>query len=172
MAVTLPSDLIADVMRNADPSRLNEAKARLSDIGSKRFSEEFQNVLTDVGEKQAYPVSAASLSEPRISTSLPPVLPGRMNKASDMEAHVAFERMVLRNLLESLLPDAGSGTFGTGPSAGIWRSLAADQLAGLYAGSGGIGIAATLSDATDKSSTNDEPEWPYFSRDRIEAFTG
>jgi hypothetical protein len=91
--------------------------------------------------------------------------------ASAQGAYVDFERMVLRNLLESLLPTSESGAYGAGPSAGIWRSLAADQLAGLYAGSGGIGIAETLSAGKDRDGSS-QGGWPYFATDKIEAFSG
>ena len=76
---------------------------------------------------------------------------------------------MLRNLFESLLPKEESGAFGSGPSAGVWRSMAADQLAGLYAGTGGIGIAAELS---SEVGGRDGSQWPYFSTRKIEAFTG
>ena len=160
MAVSLPSDLIVDVMRNADPARLSGATAKLRALGGEEGqSATFAETLGELGTSQAQASVPARFAG---SGSEPPVT---------ADAHVEFERMVLRNLFESLLPDTGSGAFGTGPSAGVWRSLAADQLAGVYAEAGGIGIASTL-----RASSDGEPaphaEWPYFTADRIVAFAG
>jgi hypothetical protein len=158
MAVSLSSDLIVDVMRSADPARLNVATAKLQELhmpgGS---STAFASMLDSVG------ATAAPLEFPSA-----PVAHSRATSVAP-QPYVEFEQMVLRNLFESLLPKAESGAFGTGPSAGIWRSLAADQLAGLYANSGGIGIASTLAGAGDGGSS---AQWPYFESGKIEAFTG
>jgi hypothetical protein len=80
--------------------------------------------------------------------------------------------MVLRNMFEAMLPAETSGAFGIGPSAGIWRSLAADQLAALHASAGGIGIAADLAADGRSEGSVMEREWPYFSTDKIEAYAG
>ena len=78
--------------------------------------------------------------------------------------------MVLRNLFEALLPREETEAFGSGPSAGVWRSMAADQLAGLYAENGGFGIARTLTSPDGKTSMRSERQWPYFSLDAIGNF--
>jgi hypothetical protein len=101
-----------------------------------------------------------------------PALSGLAAHRVAPDPYVDFERMVLRNLLESLLPDAGSGAFGTGPSAGVWRTMAADQLAGLYASNGGIGIAETLAGSDDELVDGGDAQWPYFRTDVIKAFAG
>ena len=157
MAVSIPSDLIADVMRNADPSRMRAATAAL------------QNLRVPDGEQRHF---TAVLD--KAGSTLPSAEAGntarRAIDARAPEPFIEFERMVLRNLFESLLPGPESGAFGSGPSAGVWRSLAADQLAGVYASSGGIGIASSL--ATGESGSGEQAQWPYFSTTKIEAFTG
>lgn len=80
-----------------------------------------------------------------------------------------FERMVLRNLFESLLPDEQSGAFGGGPSAGVWRSMAADQFAGVYASTGGVGIARMLSRDSEPDVLRRDTQWPYFAMDSIDS---
>ena len=46
MAVKLSSDLIADVMRNADPARFNAAAARLQDLRAPEgASADFANLI-------------------------------------------------------------------------------------------------------------------------------
>jgi hypothetical protein len=154
MGVSLPSDLIVDVMRGADPAKLQQATARLQSLESpSQESRAFANVLDRVDVPQTAPASAPS----RESASGP---------------YVEFEQMVLRNMFEAMLPAETSGAFGSGPSAGIWRSLAADQLAALHASAGGIGIAAELAAHGGIEGSVMEREWPYFSTDEIKAYTG
>jgi hypothetical protein len=159
MGVSLPSDLVLDVMRNADPVRLHNATARLQSLeGSDGSNRVFSDALR------------STTPDPRDGASAIPQTTAGGGAGSN--AYAEFERMVLRNLFESLLPEARSGIFGSGPSAGIWRSLAADQLASIYADSGGIGVASTLAIEEGGNRDGRQPQWPYFTSDEIEAFTG
>jgi peptidoglycan hydrolase FlgJ len=173
MAVSLPSDLIMDVMRNADPSRVNTVTAKLQDLsGDGRIGEDFANLLDGIDGKHIQ--KALPMVSPDSGHGIPalPAFSGVAGHRVAPDPYVDFERMVLRNLLESLLPDAGSGAFGKGPSAGVWRTMAADQLAGLYASSGGIGIAETLAGSDAGLVDGGDAQWPYFRTDGIKAFTG
>ena len=49
MAVNLPSDLIADVMRNAEPARRNAAAVRLQSLGAGRT--EFAEMVDGVAQQ-------------------------------------------------------------------------------------------------------------------------
>ena len=154
MAVTIPSDLIADVMRLADPVRLHAASQRLG------------------RSTQAAPVSEVGFSDTldRLNWSARTEAP---DKAA--AANRSFERMMLRNVFESILPKADSGIYGGGMSSGIWRSMAADHLASVYAQSGGIGIAGSM--AEHQTSMSRQPvalheQWPYFSTPQIRGFAG
>ena len=154
MGVSLPSDLIVDVMRSADPAKLQRATAKLQSLEeSSPLPRAFANVLDTVDNPQPTPASA----------------PSRGTAAGPF---VEFEQMVLRNMFEAMLPAETSGAFGSGPSAGIWRSLAADQLAALHASAGGIGIAESLTADEGARGAVTEREWPYFSTDKIKAYTG
>ena len=156
MAVTLSSDLVVDVMRSADPARRNVAVARLQSQGG-TDEPQFASALDKV---QGKPVNTSQL------TGM-----GATHRATDKgSTYQGFERMVLRNLFETLLPDQESGAFGGGPSAGVWRSMAADQLAGVYSASGGIGIADMLASAKQNAGTQHEAQWPYFKLDKIKSF--
>lgn len=155
MAVSLSTDLVADVMRNADPAKLRTATAQLETLKS---VETGQNGFAEVmgGMDTAPPFRTAAVTQQQSLSQAP-------------NPFVDFERMVLRNMFETLLPKAESGAFGSGPSAGVWRSLAADQLAGLYADAGGVGIASSLA---KQDGRNGEAQWPYFNTGQIKAFTG
>jgi len=158
MAVKLPSDLIVDVMRNADPVQRNSAVARLRSSGGE--DTRFAAAVDQVGFASAH--AATDQPEDRaLKTSGPATSEGRKH-ASKVSALQGFEHMVLRNLFEVLLPDEKSGTFGEGPSAGVWRSMAADQLSGVYADSGGIGIAQMFNAGAKDAGPQRDAEWPYF----------
>ncbi len=168
MSVTLPSDLIADVMRNADPVRRSAAVGRLTSAAADS-GQAFDKTID--GVQAASASSAGSVADaaqgPTLTSS-----PGAGRPASKSGTYQGFERMVLRNLFETLLPSGESGSFGGGPSAGIWRSMAADQLAGVYAKDGGIGIAKMLEGAAQGSTPRRATEWPYFSMGAIGAVAG
>lgn len=165
MAVKLPSDLIVDVMRQADPARQRAAAAKLESLAGPA-DQAFAGLLDAAGEASPGPVPAS----PR-AASLAMAGPSQQTNGS-AEAYLGFERMVLRNMFETLLPKEDSGAFGDGPSSGIWRSMAADQLAGVYAKSGGIGIAGTLAAAQQKDAPVQQAQWPYFTLGKISSFTG
>lgn len=163
MAVQLPSDVVADVMRNADPARRAAAANRLQSVaessGTKFAAEatKFQNrILSDV-----HPVSADALDQHGS-------IPSHVEKGVFHD----FERFVLRSLFETLLPKEESGSFGSGPSAGVWRSMAAEQLAGVYAEAGGLGIEGMLAASSGKTEMRRDGQWPYFALDSIESFRG
>ena len=165
MAVSLPSDLIVDVMRNADPARYSTAVAKLDSAGQ----------VAGVKFATAFEDLQAPKSNPReplveLSPAVPPHAPSSLSQQSsgNQSAYQGFERLVLRNLFEALLPGEETGSFGGGPSAGIWRSMAADQLAGVYSEGGGIGIADLVSG--EESVLRRETQWPYFSKGAISTF--
>lgn len=157
MAVELPSDLVMDVMRRADPARINAATSRLRAVSGAEgnaFSRMFDSAIV-----QTVGAHDHDLNER-----------GCMTDCRKQQAHKDFERMVLRNLFETLLPREETKAFGSGPSAGVWRSMAADQLAGLFAENGGVGIARILASPDDKTAMRSEQQWPYFSLDAITNF--
>jgi len=157
MAVSIPSDLVLDVMRNADPVRKAAAEAKLKSA-SDRHESQFAGIVERLDR----------LPEKGLPEGISPV---SGNDKRD-PTFGSFERMVLRNLFETLLPDEESGSFGTGPAAGVWRSMAADQLAGAYSEAGGIGIAEVLSRQSNSAGLRRESQWPYFGMQKIWSFLG
>jgi peptidoglycan hydrolase FlgJ len=67
------------------------------------------------------------------------------------EAASAFEAVLLRQAMETMLPKAGPSLFGGGFANETWRSMFAEKLAESLARRGGVGIAqavaTTLADA-------------------------
>jgi hypothetical protein len=165
MAVKLSSDLIVDVMRNADPARQRAAVAKLESLSGSQH-QVFAGILDASTGAGPGPVE-----DTLQAGSLAPVSPSQQTGNAAV-AYQGFERMVLRNMFETLLPNEESGAFGEGPSSGVWRSLAADQLAGVYAKTGGIGIANTLASAQQNDAPVQQSQWPYFSLGKINTFSG
>lgn len=163
MAVTLSSDLVMDVIRNADPARRNVAFAKLQAAGGSPT----QDVAFE-GMVDALQTRESIASRPPLTLTFS----GARSPSKQAETPFkGFERMVLRNLFETLLPESESGAFGTGPSAGVWRSMAADQMAGVYADAGGIGIARMLEEKNGEK-PSPQAEWPYFHISPIKDFAG
>ena len=162
MAVIIPSDLIAGVLRAATPKRAEAAKLRLAGLEAADFRTE---------------LAAAGQSPPPKTGDFamdvtPAALARHDNKA---DAYRKFEAFLLSNAFESILPDADSEAFGEGFAGGIWRSMAAEQFASLFAEQGGIGVAGILAarDGTGeaaKGSARRSAQWPYFQTDAITAF--
>ena len=167
MAVTLPSDIVLDVIRGADPARLKMAAAKFGGMpeGPPIKTAAFADVLNAEGS-EAVPEFGQRFA------SLFSDAPESGAQGQAAEPHKAFERMVLRNMFELMLPSEESGIYGGDSSAGIWRSLSADQMAGVYAERGGIGIAQSLLASPEKPTMMPQEQWPYFNTSGIRGFAG
>jgi hypothetical protein len=165
MAVELSSDFVIDVMRNADPAQKRLAEARLLALGNE-FQDSFSEILKSSSDTSALELGEAIPSLTGQSTD------STMAGLRNSKPYEAFEQLVLRNLVETLMPDTESGAFGDGPSSGIWRSMAADQLASVYSKAGGIGIADMLLPENGSDQLRGEQQWPYFSVGSIKSFSG
>lgn len=182
MAVTLPSDLIADVMRAAGPSRLRMAAVRLGNSEQSRVA--FKGVLDGVTDSarvrdrdddliadvlREADGTKVAVAEAKLDGLTHQSVAGGTETE---KPYKAFEQMVLRNMFEQMMPPADSGIYGEDSSGGIWRSLANDQLASVYAEWGGLGIAQSLSDKRETPNVNANRQWPYFETTAIRSFTG
>lgn len=161
MAVQLPSDIVADVMRNADPVRRLAAARKLESTGGPAAPQFASLAGLDL------PISAAV---PDVRTVDDTSGKGVDGQSRSSDVYRDFEQVVLRNLFEVMLPTEESGAFGGGPSAGVWRSMAAEEMAGVVADGAGIGIGKMLSTSSDDVGLRRESQWPYFSRDSLEPF--
>lgn len=55
-----------------------------------------------------------------------------------------FEAMVLRQFVETMLPDKAESVYGEGVAGDMWKSMMAEHLADTMAARGGIGIATGM----------------------------
>lgn len=144
MAIAPPSDLLLDVARAADPAKVREATANLARLAAdpSAANDGFGKALAAAKVTSA----AASVASPP-----PPTLPagaGSLRAAAQpkTDTYKKFEAVLLQNFVESMLPKDDE-TFGDAASAGIYRSMMAEQLANQIANAGGIGIAKAIEKA-------------------------
>jgi peptidoglycan hydrolase FlgJ len=115
LAISPPTDLVLDVLRAADPQAAEAARAKLASLAPSTASEPFS---VDASQ----PARSARTTQP-------------------MDAHQKFEAMVLQSFLQSMMPAEGEATFGGGLAGDMWKGMLAEQIAGVMAKRGGIGIA-------------------------------
>jgi Rod binding domain-containing protein len=94
-------------------------------------------------------ISSVSLEAPARAALPQPKAPGS-------ETARAFEAMVLKPLVETMLPQS-EAVYGSGPGADIWRSFMAGAVADALAASGSTGIADLLPDHAAGAQTPAEP---------------
>jgi flagellar protein FlgJ len=119
VAISPPSDIVLDVMRAADPERVEAARAHL--------------------QRASRSAAGADASFPTIPAAAPKPAP---NSAG--EAYRQFEAMVLGTFVQSMLPDEASSVYGEGLAGDMWKSILGQHLGDAISQRGGIGIANRL----------------------------
>jgi hypothetical protein len=129
------SDIVLDVARAADPLRSRAATDKLSrgEAANQVSSGGFDHMLTNAtGARQASQNSFVSGNTK--SSEISPRMDART------KAYKGLEQLVLKNLVESMLPKDSGAFFGTGTASDIWRSFLADQLATQVGNTVDLGI--------------------------------
>lgn len=115
MGLTLPADVVFKVVRPTDAAAIAAAS-----------------------EKRA----AAAATTPGFAageaTSPVRALP---DTDATPSAFRKFEAMMLQSFLQSMLPSENEAVYGEGLAGDMWRSMMAEQIAGVMAERGGIGVA-------------------------------
>ena len=191
MSVRIPSDLVISVLRAANPVRAKAAAAKLAGLASALAAQppSFASLFTAtapapqrVGDLQndlvmdvmnaAPPERRAAASAKLGATDNQATRFAEVHQAPD--SYTKFEGFLLRSAFEDILPPADSGAFGEGFAGGIWRSMAAEQFANLFADRGGIGIASMLRQRAEPPQGSPSPQangqWPYFEMPRLPPF--
>lgn len=176
MSVSIPSDLVMDVMRAADPRRMQAAARKLGAAGRTMVATaDFGRALPQAG-KAAAPgtgdlvLDVMKAADPQRATAAAGKLAAL--GAGTPDAYAQFESFMLRDAFEEMLPKAESGAFGDGFAGGVWRSMAADQFASIFSDHGGIGIADMLRQRNGGAQTTATPDgqWPYFRAPAISSY--
>lgn len=120
MAISLATDIVMDVIKAAEPTAAEAARARLQDISA----------TAKAAEPFATHISPGATSEPA--------------KAADAEPYKKFEALVLGSFIQTMLPEETDSVYGGGLSGDMWKSVLAQHLGDAVAETGGIGIANRL----------------------------
>lgn len=133
MAISPPSDIVLDVLNNADPSRLEVAQAQLK--AGQQVAEARRLASTDASFDATFKtVDDAHNIKHRLDG---------VQKKEVPETYRKFEAMVLQNFIKSMLPESDQ-IYGKGASGEIWKGMMAEKIAEEVAKGGGIGIAESL----------------------------
>ncbi len=170
MSISPPSDLILDVMKAADPQRMQEAALRLKDMaaaraaaaetGAGKWSESLRMAgfsPAGAGRKISTPhldaasgtrspaPSATDAAAGRALTRAPATADGSGDAVRRMrEGFAALEGVVLENMLDGMLGGSGSKVFGEGLAGEYWKSMMARAIASQVARRSGMGLAEAL----------------------------
>lgn len=135
MAISPPSDIVLDVLNNADPSRLEVAQAQLKT--GRQVAEAQRLASTDA----SFDASVRTAGDRQ---DLRQRLDG-VDRKDVPETYRKFEAMVLQNFIKTMLPQSDE-VYGKGASGEIWKGMMAEKIADEVARDGGIGIAQSLMD--------------------------
>jgi peptidoglycan hydrolase FlgJ len=138
MAISPPSDIVLDVLNNAEPSRLEAAQAKLKAGYATAEAQRLSNTDASFDATLGADPSATAF---KIKHRLDGV-----EKEKVPETYRKFEAMVLQNFIKTMLPDSDE-VYGKGASGEIWKGMMAEQIANEIAKDHGIGIAEKLMDS-------------------------
>ncbi len=135
MSINPVSDIILDVARAANPGKSSAATERLWKGGAAEpDASEFSRLIRQGDSSDAGLRGRAELMSAKPSTPAPGPADART------KAMKGIEQLVLKNLVESMLPQEESGLFGAGTAGDVWRSMLAEQLANQIGQSVDLGI--------------------------------
>ncbi len=125
MAVSLPSDIVFDVMKAADPQAIREARQTLAAKAAPSSPVAFEQT-----------VAAAQ-------TSRAPATEAAISAASERKTATAFQAVILQNLFKEMMP-AGTTFGGSGLAGDMWESMFVDTVAQVTAQRDGLGLSSRL----------------------------
>lgn len=155
MGISPETDLIIDVMRQADPVRAREAAERLAQVGRtmapKSAAEDFAaHVTRAISKATGEPASGSwrpSIREnagPETPLRVTQSGPGGVRASEKMSPSEQLEAFVLTSLVETMMPKDAENVFGSGTAGAYWRSMLAEKLAAELTMAGGVGLREQL----------------------------
>lgn len=149
MSISPPSDLIVDVMRQADPVRVREAAERLAAIGRSTkpavaaddFTAHVKNAILEATAEGEQARQPAPVQAP---LTLAQDGPARVRGKEKMSPGQQLESFVLTSLIETMMPKNAESVFGSGTAGSYWRSILAEKLAAELTMAGGVGLQEQL----------------------------
>lgn len=161
MSIHPSSDLVADVVKAADPATSMAAAQRLTSLAGveKQDTGQFSTVLDAISPSPSPIQSNLKLNKPVSSEIIQPL-------EKPVKAFKDLEQLLLRNLVETMLPSDAQSIFGHGTAGSMWKSMLADALATDLGKTVDLGIAKAASmrpnysSSFNKTEHNLQPELP------------
>lgn len=123
MSIRPATDLVLDVVRAADPARAAAASARLARAEAAAPAQPFVAAL-------------------RVAESRP--APAQSQAAARDPVGKGLEEVLMRQMVQDVLPKKAASVYGGGTAGDVWRSLFAEQLAHAMSSAGRVGLAGRL----------------------------
>jgi peptidoglycan hydrolase FlgJ len=133
MAISPASDIILDVARAADPGRAMATTRALANSSSAAPAD-FTLALNSFHDS----ATARELSYQN------PALFGARTESPERKAAVGLESVLLKNVIDQMLPKDAADVFGSGVAGDVWRSMLSDKIANQIAKSGALKISDRL----------------------------
>lgn len=134
MAISLPSDLVLDVVKAADPGQLQAARERLQ--ANQAANASVMLASNGVGFSQAVNQSVDASKD---------VDNLRVNRKHDIpETYRKFEASVASTFIQNMMPSDSESVYGKGAAGDFWKGMMSEQIADQVSKQGGFGIAEKL----------------------------
>ncbi|MDR6658291.1 rod-binding protein [Tardiphaga sp. 866_E4_N2_1] len=146
------NDLIADVMKAADPAAQRVAATRLERMAPADKA----NFASAIAEEFAAGQTAQSATAVPISGGEVATTPIIRKAEGSNPTYRKFEAFVLQMFVETMLPKDAEDVFGKGTAGNIWRSMLAEQIGNEMAKGNGVGIAKQLAKSRPTSAPTSE----------------
>ncbi len=147
MAISIPSDLVLDVVNAASPEAARKAENMLAaaaatkakaSAATDKFTTEVASVADDIGTDLVDLRGRLAENAAKSDVEVP-------------EAYRKFEAMVLGNFVQSMLPSDNEEVYGKGTAGEIWKGMMADKIGSVIAEGGGIGIAERMAKQAERN---------------------
>ena len=116
---------------------------------------------------------AGDASAAELGVEATPTEAGGAARPGAPESYKRFEAMVLQTFVQNMLPKEGSAVYGKGIAGDMWKSMMAEQIAGVMAERGSIGIADRMLggqyDARTKTPQSPAPAMQAPASERVQA---
>jgi peptidoglycan hydrolase FlgJ len=170
MGISPPTDLVVDVMKNAQTSRVQQVVSKLKAL-SAGGGADFGATMTSTGASgtvaSAAPQTADEQAQAQAAAATPSGLAFSGTTLTSLRnAHALsnrpvqqfsttqppaatlkkFEGMVLAKFLDTMMPQTSS-VFGSGTAGSAWKTMLTEKIGNSIADVGGIGIAASIARA-------------------------
>lgn len=144
MSISLASDLILDVARAADPQKASATTQALAN-GAAVSGQGFETALAENLSASRFSRSSWSggANLPDLSYKAPAAA---MNDGATpaQRAKIGLESLLLKEMVEHMLPADATEVFGAGVSGDVWRSMLAEKIADSVARSGALKIGERM----------------------------